>query len=114
MEDRTLAQRHDTRSWWGNPIEWTGYYLFGVGVYGTTFRSTTRYFALWGVVPLEWVYLTLLAVGASLLLLYSPNSPFCLNAPPKSHSRLGRLWLGFRGVVCLGLLVLLVTLAVRT
>lgn len=99
-----LGHKHN-RPWWGNPYEWAGYYLFGVGVYGTLYRQVTRHLTLWGVVPLDWVYLGLLAGGACLLFLYSPNSPFYLGQGDFSSRRVrDQLWLTLRGAVCLTLL----------
>lgn len=56
----------------GTLAEWTGLYLFGVGVYGANFRPITRHLTLLGYVPLDWFYLVLLVVGAGLMLFGGP------------------------------------------
>lgn len=97
----------------GNHLEWAGFFLFAVGVYGTMYRSVTRHLTLWGVVPLDWVYLALLLGGASLLLLYSRSSPFFFGEGEKL--RLEPWWKllfrAVRAVVCLGLLAFALFLA---
>lgn len=89
-----------------NPLEWAGFFLFAVGVYGTTYRSVTRHLTLWGVVPLDWVYLALLLGGASLLLLYSRSSPFFFdpaeNSRPEPWWKIA--WRAFRATICMALL----------
>lgn len=106
QEGRVLAQKGDGWSNMGNPLEWAGFFLFAVGVYGTMYRTVTRHLTLWGVIPLDWVYLALLLGGASLLLLYSRSSPFFFDTSEKS-AQVPWWKLAFRGlraIVCLALL----------
>lgn len=106
QEGRFLAQKDGDGSMMGNQLEWAGFFLFAVGVYGTMYRTVTRHLTLWGAIPLDWVYLALLLGGASLLLLYSRSSPFFLdgdeNSPPEPWWKLA--FRAARGLVCLALL----------
>jgi hypothetical protein len=58
--------------------EWTGLFLFAIGAYGSIYRPYTRHLALWGVIPLDAFYASLLLGGAVLMLWASPWAPFRL------------------------------------
>lgn len=97
----------------GSPAEWTGLFLFGVGVYGATYRPITRHLAIWGVVPLDWFYLVLLVLGAGMMLFGGEvrmaddgDEP----APPASPWE--RFWAGLRLGTSLALLAVLVWWAI--
>jgi hypothetical protein len=90
----------------GTPAEWTGVFVFGVGVYGATYRPITRHLTIWGFLPLDWFYLVLLLLGAGLMLFGGePASPDAEAAAP---GRGARFWLGLRIGISFALLAALV------
>lgn len=76
QEEPTLDDHRSPRPFEDPLVEWTGPFVFAVGAYGTMHRPITRHLTLWGVVPLDWFYVTLLMGGAILMLWGSPWSPF--------------------------------------
>jgi heme/copper-type cytochrome/quinol oxidase subunit 3 len=60
----------------GSEVEWTGLFLFAVGVFGAYYHAVMRHWALWGIIPLDWFYLTMLVMGSLLLLAASPLAPW--------------------------------------
>jgi hypothetical protein len=114
LEGRFLAQKDGGWSMKFDPLEWTGFFLFAVGVYGTLYRSVTRHLTLWGVFPLDWLYLALLLGGASLLLLYSRSSPFFFedgeNSTREPWWKL--IWRAVRATICMGLLAFALYMAI--
>ena len=60
----------------GSEVEWTGLFLFAVGVFGAYYHAVMRHWALWGIIPLDWFYLSMLVIGSLLLLAASPLAPW--------------------------------------
>lgn len=99
----------------GSPAEWTGLFVFAVGVYGATYRPITRHLAIWGVVPLDWFYLVLLLLGAGLMLFGGAPEPSNVPAahePAPAESAWTRFWTGLRLGTSLALLAVLVWWAI--
>ena len=94
------------RSWEQPLLEWAGLFLFAVGAYGTLYRGVTRHLAVWGILPLDWLYSALLIGGALLMLWGSPWSPFH-PAQTTSKSFWGRALLFVRQAFTLFLLAVL-------
>lgn len=91
----------------GSDIEWTGLFLFGVGVFGAANHSVMRHWALWGVIGLDQFYLALLAAGALLMVASSPLAPW-IERDTQDANRLGRVFRVVRGLLALGLLAVVV------
>lgn len=92
----------------GSPAEWTGIFVFAVGVYGATYRPITRHLSIWGVVPLDWFYLVLLLLGAGLMLFGGPATTG--GAPEGGAVRPETGWTRFLTGVRLGVSLALVAL----
>lgn len=90
--------------------EWTGLFLFAVGAYGTIYRPYTRHFTLWGAIPLDGFYASLLLGGAVLMMWASPWSPY--RRPLSAMSPAGRAMLVLRRAFSLLMLALLFWVAV--
>lgn len=56
--------------------EWTGLFLFAVGMFGVYHHSVMKHWTLWGVVPMDWLYFALLLGGLGLLIATSPLAPW--------------------------------------
>lgn len=98
----------------GSEAEWTGLFLFGVGVFGAYYHAIMRHWALWGIVPLDWFYLALMIAGALLLLVNSPLAPWTRTADGTQEGGppLRRAALLVRAVVALVLLGTMIYLAI--
>lgn len=98
----------------GSATEWTGMFLFAVGLYGASYRETSRHLLLWGALPLDLFYLGLLLSGALLMIVGSPEVRAIQSGQLKTDPP--GVWagvvLGLRGGVGLGLLMLLLWLIV--
>lgn len=89
--------------------EWTGLFLFAVGAYGTVYRSYTHHLSLWGVIPLDAFYTSLLLGGAVLMMWSSLWSPS--RRPMSELGPAGRVLLVLRRAFSLLMLALLVWVA---
>jgi hypothetical protein len=91
----------------GSDAEWTGLFLFGVGVFGCLKLQTFRHYLLFGWVPMDWFYLGLLGVGGSLM----------LGAPPQETDGPLPWWVragyGFRIAAACGLVAYVAYMVAR-
>ncbi|MDB5095882.1 MAG: hypothetical protein JWM80_303 [Cyanobacteria bacterium RYN_339] len=84
----------------GSDAEWTGLFLFGVGLYGSLQHAVMRHLTMFGWIPADWFYLGLLGVGGSLLIGSAPM-PTAEDGPTPWQARAAY---AFRVVAALGLL----------
>jgi hypothetical protein len=94
----------------GSDAEWTGLFLFGVGVYGCLKLPIMRHYQLFGWLPADWFYLGLLGVGGGLMLGAAPFAAAKDEGPLPWQARAGY---AFRVVAAVGLVAFMVYRVVR-